>query len=82
MAAETPIKTLTFDTQGLSQPTPNVVKWVFTAVLFCSGLWALLASEFSFLPEHSQFIINKWLLVGNTVMRFAIKFFRWDYKSE
>lgn len=71
-------KKVTIGIPSLSKPTPPILRNVIRFVMFLSGLWALLQPQFADLPEHAIAAINKWLLVGNTTVYFASKFFGWN----
>lgn len=70
---------------GLAQvnnPTPLVAKYIFRAIAFLSGIWALLPQDLLNVHDDMYGQINRWIIVGNTVILFAIKFFGWDYKQD
>lgn len=69
--------TLVTGTQALNQPTPMMLRYIFRAVLYLSTLWALLAPVMTDIPEPTQLLINKYLLLGNTIISGTIKFFGW-----
>lgn len=75
-------KVVTFGVDSISKPTPLFMKYTFRAFMFLSGVWALLPQDLLHLTDTQLATTNRWLIVGNTVMLFAIKFFSWDYKSE
>lgn len=74
-------KVIKFGLSQVANPTPMALKYVFRVVSFCSGLWALLAPSFTHIDPQTLADINKWLLVGNTTIHYAIKFFGLDYKD-
>jgi len=64
----------------LNHPTPNWINWIFRAILYTSGLFALISTQLpltNIQVEH----IDKWLLIGNTLVHFSTKFFGWDFKD-
>lgn len=64
--------------QALNSPTPMMLRYVFRGVLYLSTMWALLAPVMTDIPEHTQLLINKYLLLGNTIISGTIKFFGWQ----
>lgn len=75
-------KSIVFGTQSINKPTPLIFKHIFRAIAFLSGVWAILPQDLTNISDHLYADINKWIIVGNTVILFAIKFFSWDYKQD
>lgn len=68
--------------QQIANPTPSWMKNIFRAIAFLSGVWALLPQDLIGCDDNLYGQVNRWIIVGNTVILFAIKFFGWDYKNE
>ena len=75
-------KVVKFGVAQIKNPTPLFLKYIFRAVSFFSGLWALLAPAMTHITPETLADINKWLLIGNTIIHYAIKFFGWDWQPE
>ena len=75
-------KTVQFGLAQINNPTPLTAKYIFRIIAFLSGVWALLPQDLLGLSSEILAATNKWIIVGNTVVMFAIKFFGWDYKNE
>lgn len=73
---------VTVGVPSLDKPTPKILKTIFKAILFVSGFWALVLAPSLNLSEALQGDINKWLIVGNSAMRFIISFFGLNYTEE
>lgn len=71
-----------FGVKQLNSPTPKYLKNFFKAFLFLSGAWAIIAPAATQIPAGVQADINKWIIVGLALMRFAISFWGYDYKIE
>lgn len=75
-------KVITIGLGQINNPTPQFMKYIMRGAQFLSGVWALLPQDlFTNLSDAQYSHINKWIIVGNTVLLFAIKFFGWDYKN-
>lgn len=75
-------KTVQFGIGQVTNPTPLIAKYIFRAIAFLSGVWALLPQDLlTHISDDTYGQINKWIIVGNTVILFAIKFWGWDYKT-
>lgn len=75
-------KTVQFTLDALDKPTPLFMKYIFRAIAFLSGVWAILPQDLLNIDVITMGQVNRWIIVGNTVILFAIKFFKWDYKQE
>lgn len=75
-------KQVVFGLGQIGNPTPMMAKHLFRAYSFLAGLWALLAPQFTHITPETMGEINRYLLIGATVMHFSIKFFGWDYKEQ
>lgn len=64
------------------KPTPPVLKNVFKAILFASAIWALAIAPNLDIPDAVVASINKWLLVGNGIVKVTIGFFGLDYSKD
>lgn len=80
--SDTANKVIKFGINQLNKPTPMILKYIFRTVSFLSGLWALLSGQFTHLTPEMTAEIFKWLLIANTAMHYAIKFFGWNYTDE
>lgn len=79
MANESKVK---FGVRSLDRPTPMALRYVFRTFLYLSGLWALLAPTLTHIPTDVLNQINTYLLIGNTIMNFTIKFFGLDFSDK
>lgn len=75
-------KQVVFGMDAIAKPTPLWMKYIFRGFAFLSGVWVLLPQNLKHLPPETLASINEWIIVSNTVMLYAIKFFGWDYKQE
>lgn len=66
----------------INNPTPMFAKYIMRGVAFASGVWALLPQDLIGLTDAQYGQANRWLLVGNAVLLFAIKFFGWKPSEE
>ncbi len=64
--------------QGLSHPTPQVIKAIYRAIGLASAIWVMVIQPQFHLPEHIQMLVDKWLLVGNTLIYTLCQFFGWQ----
>lgn len=72
-------------TVGLKQitnPTPMFLKTPMRILQFLSGLWVVIQPQLVDLPIELTDRINRYIILGNTVVFFAVKFFGWDYKQD
>lgn len=74
-------KVLKFGVAQLNNETPAFMKYIFRTIAFISGVWALLPQDLLCLDDHHYARANKWILLANTLLLFAIKFFGWDEKN-
>lgn len=65
----------------LLNPTPMWAKYIMRAVAFISGVWAILPQDLIHLTDAQYGQANRWIIVVNAVLLFAIKFFGWDAPS-
>lgn len=72
-------KTVQVGIAMLSKPTPQWMKYILRGVALVSGIWALLPQDLLMVDDHDYGMINKWIIVINTVILFVIKFFGWSY---
>lgn len=75
-------KTVQFGVKQLLNPTPMLAKYILRAVAFISGVWALLPQDLIGLSDDVYGQVNRWIIVANAIILFAIKFFGWDYKQD
>lgn len=71
-------KIVKFGVGQLANDTPIFMKYILRIVAFLSGLWAILPQDLIAMDDHTYGQINRWIVVGNTMLLFAIKFFGWD----
>lgn len=72
---------VSFGVKSLSKPTPPILHWIFGAVAFLSGIWALLPPELLHISKDVVAEVNHWIIISNSIMLFTIKFFGLDYKK-
>lgn len=73
---------LRIGTDQLNNPTPIWMKNIVRVFQFLSGIWALLPQDLlTNFSDHQYSIINRWIIVCNAILFFAIKFFGWDVKT-
>lgn len=75
-------KKLVVGAQALNQETPKAMKTVMRLLAFLSGVWAILPQDLINLTDEHYGMVNKWIIVANTVVLFAIKFFGWKNPNE
>lgn len=66
----------------LNKPTPKYLKNIFKIILFVSAVWAFMAPQITEISPLIIASINKWLLIGNGIIRLAISFFGLDYQAD
>ncbi len=63
---------------ALAGPTPKAIQLFYRILLFCGGLWALIIQpQFPQIPSTVAHSIDKWVLIGNTLIYFLCQFFGW-----
>lgn len=75
-------KVVGFGIGQLSNPTPRWMKSIMRVAAFFSGVWALLPQDLINLSDHNYAYVNKWIIVGNAILLFSIKFFGWKDPNE
>lgn len=75
-------KQVVFGMSAVAKPTPLWMKYIFRGFAFLSGVWALLPQDLLNIDANAMADISRWIIVSNTIMLFAIKFFGWDYKQQ
>ena len=73
--------TLKFGLVGLTKPTPTVLRNIFTAFLYLSGIWVFIAPVFN-IPAPVLDHINKGIVEGLAILKFTISFFHFDYQID
>lgn len=71
-----------FGAGQLSKPTPKALKYIFRAYTFLSGLWVIIAPNFTHIPAETINEVNKWLLLGVPIIHYTIKFFGLDFQID
>jgi len=71
-------KVVKFGIGQLTNDTPLFIKYIMRTVAFLSGVWGLLPQDLIAMDDHTYGQVNRWILVVNAVLLFAIKFFGWD----
>lgn len=72
-------KVVKFGVKQVHNDTPVFVKWIFRAILYSSGLYALVIQPTLKLPVETQLLIDTWIIVGNNFIHFTTRFFGWDH---
>ncbi len=63
---------------ALAGATPKAIQFFYRTLLFLGGLWALvIAPQFPKIPLEAAHQIDKWILIGNTLIYYICQFFGW-----
>lgn len=63
---------------ALAGATPKAIQFFYRALLFLSGLWALVIEpQFPNIPIKVGHDIDKWILIGNALIYYVCQFFGW-----
>lgn len=74
-------KVVKFGLGQLNNPTPMWANYIFRAISFITGIWALIQHmDMGFAPEMVA-KINAWALLGLPLIHFTTKFFGWSYDT-
>lgn len=68
---------LKFGNAGLKGETPKTVKTIYRAVMLLSTLWVMTIQPQIHFSEHTQALINQWIVVGNGAFYTVCQFFGW-----
>lgn len=63
---------------AMAGATPMAIKFFYRALMFFSGLWALVIEpQFPHIPVKVGHDIDKWILIGNALIYYVCQFFGW-----
>lgn len=63
---------------ALAGATPKAIQFFYRSLLFLSGLWALVIEpQFPNIPIKIAHDVDKWILIGNTIIYYVCQFFGW-----